>query len=291
MAWLPSIFNRTSTAPMSQTLTVQGKRSPHKSFECRIGADAHGEEDPDWSDIDSDEHDTGAGSDDDGRPRDGSSVYLEEELMLLPYMPTLFSNDLPPCGPIPQLAYENTVRRLRKIWLQRANQSLVDIPILGICTWVLEDLEAEAEECPIDSQLCTKARTPWRREKVFKYEIRWARYFVREAKRFENKSTMTEQERDEQEFMDLLFLVPKELRIYIQDKANRKWVMDLWKEWHIKKRGTAPQNGSGLDAGGVKEKNEERKEDDARNEKGRVDGPAMLSNEPGSVEGDWEMTA
>jgi hypothetical protein len=96
-------------------------------------------------------------------------------------MPSLFGDDLPPCGLIPQLAYENVVHRLRKLWLQRAVNHPVNIHVLDLCKQAAQELSNEADDQPIDSQRGTKARTPWRREDVFNYEISWVVYFMWEA--------------------------------------------------------------------------------------------------------------
>jgi hypothetical protein len=176
-------------------------------------------------------------------------------------VPSLFDDELPPCGLIPQIAYENIVRRLRKLWLQRASDHPVNIHITDICKEVTEDLCTEAEHQPIDSQLGTKARRPWRRENIFKYEISWATYFIREADLFENRPKMNEQELDKQEFMEKLFPIPKELGIYVKNNLNKEWVFGKWRAWHHKKRRTEQQDGTGLGIGGGRDdENAERTE-------------------------------
>jgi hypothetical protein len=171
-------------------------------------------------------------------------------------VPTLLSTDLPPCGYIPQIAYGNVVRRLRKVWLERANQHTDNIPLLDICNWVRGGLEAEAEDSPVGKERGTKARRPWRREDVFDYELRWARYFVREVEAFEKRPKMTEAELDKQDFMDKMFPIPKELSLYVKNNLNKKWVLDMWKAWHHKKRGTPTEERVGLGIGGAKEDTE-----------------------------------
>jgi len=233
----------------------------------------------------------GLGLDGNGKPDDeGNRPLSEEELALLPNsrsfnftnispviaspdarysrwladraVPILFSNDLPPCGLLPQLAYENTVHRLRKLWLERAHQESADIPLPSLCRLVLDDLKAEEEEIPAGSQAGTKNRTPWRRETVFQYELRWAKYFVREAETAEKRVTMTEKQLDKQDFMDKMYPIPKELKIYVNNKKNQKMVSDMWKEWHHKKRGTVEQESAGLGVGGAKEDDAEPAGDD-----------------------------
>jgi len=219
------------------------------------------QEEDEWTDVSDDI--AGLGLDGHGKPDDESNKPLsEEELALLPNMPILFSNDLPPCGLLPQLAYENTVRRLRKLWLERAHQESADIPLPSLCRLVLDDLKAEEEELPAGSQAGTKNRTPWRRETVFQYELPWAKYFVREAETAEKRVTMTEKQLDKQDFMDKMYPIPKELKIYVNNKKNQKMVSDMWKEWHHKKRGTVEQESAGLGVGGAKDDDVEPAGDD-----------------------------
>jgi hypothetical protein len=168
-------------------------------------------------------------------------------------VPTLLSKDLPPCGLLAQLAYENILHRLRKLWLERAHEDSADIPLPSLCRLVLDDLKAEEEEAPARSQAGTKKRTPWRRETVFQYELRWAKYFVREAETAEKRAKMTEKQLDKQDFMDKMYPIPKELKIYVTIKKNQKMVSDLWKDWHHKKRGTVEQDSAGLGVGGAKD--------------------------------------
>ncbi|KAI4702774.1 hypothetical protein J4E89_010308 [Alternaria sp. Ai002NY15] len=247
------------------------------------------QEEDEWTDVSDDI--AGLGLDGHGKADDESNKPLsEEELALLPNsrsfiftntipviaspdarrsrwltdraVPILFSNDLPPCGLLPQLAYENTVRRLRKLWLERAHQESADIPLPSLCRLVLDDLKAEEEELPAGSQAGTKNRTPWRRETVFQYELRWAKYFVREAETAEKRVTMTEKQLDKQDFMDKMYPIPKELKIYVNNKKNQKMVSDMWKEWHHKKRGTVEQESAGLGVRGAKDDDAEPAGDD-----------------------------
>ncbi|KAF1946976.1 hypothetical protein EJ02DRAFT_461938 [Clathrospora elynae] len=211
MSWVSSFFNRTpATTPT---------------------------EDDDWSDISS-ENEFNCASDNNERPRGDTSVPHDEELRLPPNMPTLLSTDLPPCGLIPQLAYENVNNRLRKLWLQRATKEPVDVPLVGLCNRVREDLEAEAEASPIDSELGIKARKPWRRENVFVYELCWSRYFVRESEVMEKRPKMSAKELEQQEFLEVKYPIPRELKIINKNNLNTKIVIEGWKKWHHGKRGT-----------------------------------------------------
>lgn len=112
-------------------------------------------------------------------------------------VPTLFSTSLPPCGLLPQLAYDNLVHRLRTLWLSRSQDpSSVNLSVLSLCRIVLADLKTE-EDQPV-----SQALNPWRRSSVFAYEVRWARYFVREAETMDKRPRMTEKQADKQDFMD-----------------------------------------------------------------------------------------
>jgi hypothetical protein len=166
MPWLPYIFNRNPT-PAAPSSIMHGKPNPLRR---KRSADDEQEEDEEWSDIGSEDSKSNTRTETNDSPRRGERVYTQEERALLPYMPTLFSDDLPPCGLIPQIAYENVVQRLRKLWLQRAVDHPVNIHVLDLCKQVAEELSEEADDQPVDSQLGTKARRPWRRENVFKYE-------------------------------------------------------------------------------------------------------------------------
>ncbi|CAO2649577.1 Nn.00g069620.m01.CDS01 [Neocucurbitaria sp. VM-36] len=177
-------------------------------------------------------------------------IDAEDEARLLPHIPSLFSTDLPPCGPIPQVAYSNVVQRLRKSWLLRVAAATIDltsiptIPLLPICTFAKDNLENEAREFPPDSQRGTKARKPWRRENVFLYEIAWGRYFEREAGMLERRVFMSVRERERVEFSERMMPVPKELRLCLRRGPGRDGVLELWREWHAGKRG-GDANGDG----------------------------------------------
>jgi hypothetical protein len=155
----------------------------------------------------------------------------------------------------------------------------------------MEDLDAEAEESPPSSELGTKKRQPWRREDVFRYELCWARYFVREAELFERRTEMTEQELDEQHFMDRLYPIPKDLKIYLKNNLNKKRVLELWKTWHHKKRGTMPQGHADPRGKRAKGQNAELVEDDMGNGEGFFESPAMSVTDLSFVAKDEELAA
>jgi hypothetical protein len=85
----------------------------------------------------------------------------DTEARLLTRMPSLLSTSLPPCGLEPQLAYSNTVHRLRNLWLSSRGTT----PLLALCTTLQFRLDAEALES-------AATRIPWRRANVFRFEIR-----------------------------------------------------------------------------------------------------------------------
>ncbi|KAJ5061406.1 hypothetical protein J3E72DRAFT_190750, partial [Bipolaris maydis] len=173
----------------------------------------------------------------DGKDR----VCPEDELALLPYMPPLFGCELPPCGLMPQLAYQNVVRRLRKLWLLRAKENPTEISLKYICEKVLDELLDESEKLPFGKANKTTRRTPWRREQVFRFEPCWAHYFVLEARRMSGRSSMTSMEGETQDaHPETEFVIPMTLGIHVKNPANKEHVCQLWKEWHKKKRRPVP---------------------------------------------------
>lgn len=154
-------------------------------------------------------------------------------------VPSLFGQDLPPCGPIQQVAYANVNKRLRKLWLQHINDQSDDNPILSICIRVRNDLEAEANEFPSGNQLGTKKRKPWRRKIVFEYEYRWSKYFLREAEMQQMIHETNKAQLEEQVFLDGVYPIPKELHMVVKDRLNKIMVQEAWKTWNAKKRGGA----------------------------------------------------
>ncbi|KAI2487827.1 hypothetical protein Ptr902_01960 [Pyrenophora tritici-repentis] len=250
MAWLSQMLGRNRTASDGSPFTAQ--------------------DDPDWSDT-SESEDFVPSSDKNGRPRDGNRVSLEQERALLPYMPALLDDRLPPCGLQPQVAYENVVRRLRKIWLQRAVQDANNVPLVEICKWILQDLKIEAEDSPVGSEYRTKQRQPWRREDVFKYEICWAKYFVREAEVLEQRKSMSEEDLAKQDFRDKLHPIPRELDIYVQKSCNKKNVLNSWKAWHERKRQPVGSRDTGLGVDGTQDADAEEPKDDEDSQRHGID--------------------
>lgn len=150
-------------------------------------------------------------------------------------MPSLFGKDLPPCGPEIQLAYENVNKRLRKQWLA----DLGATSALDVCLAVRCELEHDEKNRPpfsrpsATTRVLGRYRTPWRRESVFLYELRWIDYFVREAneaREANHAEPMTES--------GILARAgpPSELHLPLE----RQDILQLWDAWHAKKRGTSP---------------------------------------------------
>ncbi|KAJ4302671.1 hypothetical protein N0V90_001560 [Kalmusia sp. IMI 367209] len=132
------------------------------------------------------------------------------------------TKDLPPCYAIIQVAYENVVNELRKRWLYRHGEE----SIADTCRFVHSNLSNQNLMWP----LLTRARErnkrniPWRRRRVFEYELRWIEYFVREA-----ETTGFNLEQDEQ------FPIPKELGL----QCEKSDVLKMWETW-LKKRRANP---------------------------------------------------
>ncbi|CAN9407044.1 hypothetical protein J4E82_011535 [Alternaria postmessia] len=203
-------------------------------------------EDDDWCDV-SDEAIPKEDSKPAVDPQDIEGASDDKEVGKDTSMPTLFSTALPPCGLLPQLAYDNIVHRLRALWLSRSQNPSANLSVTSLCRVILADLKTE-EDQPI-----SQALNPWRRSSVFAYEVRWARYFVREAETMDKRPTMTEKQADKQDFMDRMYPIPKELKIVVANRKNQKQVLDLWKEWHHGKRGTVETEDPGLGVGGARE--------------------------------------
>ena len=135
-----------------------------------------------------------------------------------------------------QVAYENVNSRLRELWLQNAsNVPLTNALLLRICTRIRESLRAEAEA--VISGSLSRNRRPWRRELVFNFEIRWSRYFVREAELLIRLREMSNTECQKFALEDSLFPIPRELGFGINENMNEKLNRELWRAWHAKKRG------------------------------------------------------
>jgi hypothetical protein len=153
-------------------------------------------------------------------------------------MPSLFSTSLPPCGLEIQIAYQNMIHRLRLSWLRHIaqTQSAVGVPLVSLCTDIKRHLEREQNRHPIGSLHKSGDRIPWRRENVFRFELRWADYFVREAEMLQRWPNLNGAEREKQQLTSRLYPIPKELRIVVWKKENMKEVMKMWNMWNEEKR-------------------------------------------------------
>ncbi|KAF2868333.1 hypothetical protein BDV95DRAFT_579618 [Massariosphaeria phaeospora] len=154
-----------------------------------------------------------------------------DEAALLPYLPALFGNDLPPCGAEVQVAYENVNARLRDIWMANRGR----LAVSDVCQAVQEELANQKFMYPPNSQKGQfKKRKPWRRENVFLFETRWIEYFVEEAAAYAKAmDAMTESEIINTKKQSV---IPEVLGIHT-DRAD---VHALWREWHEKKRAKTP---------------------------------------------------
>lgn len=156
-------------------------------------------------------------------------------------VPPLFGCELPPCGLMPQIAYQNVVQRLRKWWLLRAKETPTEISLTYICEKVFDDLLDESEKLPFGKANNTTRRTPWRREQVFKFEPCWAHYFVLEARQMNERSSTTAMKQETRDaHPEAEYGIPMTLGIHVKNPANREHVCHLWREWHKKKRRPIP---------------------------------------------------
>ena len=89
-------------------------------------------------------------------------------------VPALFDPELPAVGPERQVAYERLVKLLRERWtLAKGERSAVELT---------RELRDElADEAKRSSSLGSGTRTPWRRNAIFQFEIRWSEWFLKEA--------------------------------------------------------------------------------------------------------------
>lgn len=157
------------------------------------------------------------------------AISPEEEEKLLPYMPALFDPELPPCGPEVQVAYEIVNARLRENWLNHRGQRST----IEICQNFKDFLRNQDYLWPpFMLKGPVKKRKPWRRENVFKYELYWIEYFLREAQQ-QAPQLMTESELMDRRMQSE---VPIELRFHI----DRPDLLKLWEEWNKKKRAQRP---------------------------------------------------
>jgi hypothetical protein len=155
-------------------------------------------------------------------------------------VPALFGLDLPPCGLEQQVAYESLVLRLRTTWLNHGGR-LSPIDVVQV---LKGELDAQNYRWPSRSHKgshkgflkgTSQRRTPWCRENVFAFQLRWIEYFAREAQA-QDPQLMTESELMERSKENG---VPPELKL----RVSRPDVLRLWNEWNEKKRKRTPQAG------------------------------------------------
>jgi hypothetical protein len=139
-------------------------------------------------------------------------------------MPSLLDTTFPPCGLNASIAYENVLHRLRLLWLHTPAPT----SLLSLC----ETVELALAHDNIMSSL-----KPYRRLAVFINELRWIKYFIREAGVAQEWDKMSIQEKHKQEFMERMYTVPKELGILFKKKQNREGVLGKWEVWNAVKRG------------------------------------------------------
>lgn len=141
-----------------------------------------------------------------------------ESCPLISTVPALLNESLPPCGPILQVAYANVNSAIRSQWFQHEGQKS------------LEEITLAVHQDLIKQKWSREPLIPWRCIDVLQWEIRWARYFIRES---QNPDALTESEILEQREDSH---IPKELGL----ACNKQDVLDLWEAWHREKR-TIPQ--------------------------------------------------
>jgi hypothetical protein len=102
--------------------------------------------------------------------------------------------------------------------------------LLEICQNVEATLICEDSDTP------TYPRKPWRLISVFVYEMCWIKYFLRESEMRQRWLEMSGEEREKEDFMHRLFVVPKELGLVVRRGVHRKEVLELWRAWNEEKR-------------------------------------------------------
>ena len=140
-------------------------------------------------------------------------------------MPSLFSTTLPPCGYDLQLAYQNVLHRIRTLYLS----SPPSTPLSTLIHTISTALTTESILPPM--------YRPYRRPPVFTNELRWIKYFAREASVREKWGNMSADERDKQRFLDRMYPVPKELGVVVRLRRNGRGGRGGWEEWGVGKRG------------------------------------------------------
>jgi hypothetical protein len=161
------------------------------------------------------------------------------EARLVQHMPALFSTDLPPCGHEVQVAFQNVVHRLRRVWLATSPPEDPDTSIrntLGVCTIVQHKLNSESVDYASLLSVAHGHLSPWRRASVFHYEVNWIAYFVREAQLMEKWPSLSVAEKEKQDFANRMYLIPKELGILVRNREVRKKIMEMWRVWNEGKR-------------------------------------------------------
>ncbi|KAF2654765.1 hypothetical protein K491DRAFT_693568 [Lophiostoma macrostomum CBS 122681] len=156
-------------------------------------------------------------------------ISVEDEVKLVPYMPALFCTDLPPCGLEGQVGYEIVNGKLRDRWLN----GLGRLSALQVCEAVKDELRQQNYMWPPYSVKGKfKRRKPWCRESVFKHQLEWIDYYLREAQ-MQAPELLTESE-----IMDRKkdSSIPPELKLNV----DRRDVLKLWDEWNEKKRAKTP---------------------------------------------------
>jgi hypothetical protein len=163
-------------------------------------------------------------------------------------MPPLFSKTFPPSGYDLQLAHQNVIHRLRRMYLS-SPATTTPLQLIQILSTHL----ASERPTPNAAMRGKLQLYPYRRPSVFAVEVKWVAYFVREAGVLERWEGMTGQERQKQGFAWRLYPVPRELGIIIRKAGNARRVRDTWAEWCKEKRGE-------LDMGGEEEEDEDEKD-------------------------------
>jgi hypothetical protein len=140
-------------------------------------------------------------------------------------VPALFCTDLPPCGLENQVGYEIVNGKLRDRWLNGRGR----LSALQVCEAVKDELRQQNYMWPPYSVKGKfKRRKPWCREGVFKHQLAWIDYYLREAQ-MQAPELMTESEiMDRKKHSS----IPPELKLNI----DRGDVLELWDEWNEKKR-------------------------------------------------------
>ncbi|KAF2744423.1 hypothetical protein M011DRAFT_489009 [Sporormia fimetaria CBS 119925] len=226
-----------------ETISTAGNGGPHNGGDA-YGVGVHVEEcDDEWYDATTSEEGNPAKKSKDDVNRADSVVSVqsasplgmsERQSELLQYMPSLFDTARPPCNADIQIAYEIVNTRLRSVWLEAyGRKSVVDT-----CELVRKILRNQDRLVPMGTAKGPdKRRRPWCREIVWLYQLRWADYFVREAK------AMVPLLMTESEYLEgkkSMPVVPPELQFDSLERHVPEYVLEQWKMWNEKKRGGVP---------------------------------------------------